>query len=320
MNGPRSSSTHAVLWSALCLLACACGPKADGPGSSDPYQPKISRPALSGEPVTVRRTRTAGQVFRSKGTTSQRRVARGRFGAQPIPPDRTFSGNVEATRRVTLGEKGQLVSRIEGKVDGVATMGAAAPKPILVAFTLTFEEEPAGGAVHRSIKFDAPTGDATDFETLAAAFTDRFSLPEKGIRVGEDLNFTEVMQLDESLRRPLFFLFQESARRGKPANAPIEGSVWVQGREKIGTDDVLDVRIVLMHAYADETLDPPTDPRNVRIDYRAAIEGRRAVVLDGGWTRDQDVAVRRRIAYRATDFDYTVEVEGRTALVTTLEK
>ena len=71
---------------------------------------------------------------------------------------------------------------------------------------------------------------------------------------------------------------------------------------------------------SDDTMDPPTDPKNVRIDYRAAIEGRRAVVIDGGWTRDEDVTIRRRIAYRATDFDYAVEIEGRTALETTLEK
>jgi hypothetical protein len=180
--------------------------------------------------------------------------------------------------------------------------------------TLRFEHDGKGGAVHRTIRLEAPSDVKDALEVLAAAWTDRFRLPATEVRVGEAFPPTDVLDLDDALRRPLYFLFVRRAQQGDPVGAPIEGSAWVEARETFGGTEVLRTRFAATHAYEGDTDVAPPTKDNVRIGLLGVVEGVVRVAVDGGWARTFDMARRRRLSYRAHDLDYVVEVEGRATL------
>jgi len=144
-------------------------------------------------------------------------------------------------------------------------------------------------------------------EVLAAAWTDRFRLPATEVRVGEAFPPTDVLDLDDALRRPLYFLFVRRAQQGDPVGAPIEGSVWVEARETFRGTDVVRTRFAATHAYEGDTDVAPPTKDNVRIGWLGVVEGVVRVAVDGGWARTFEMARRRRLSYRAHDLDYVVE-------------
>jgi hypothetical protein len=138
--------------------------------------------------------------------------------------------------------------------------------------------------------------------------------------VGEGFAPGDVMFLDDALRRPLWFLFQNRAAAGETVGAPIRGRVWVEARETFGGDDVLRLRVALTHAY-DADADPKATAKDAtHVTWTAAMEGVYRIALDGGWARPQDLATRRRVRFASREFDYEVDVEGRTVLETTRER
>ena len=295
-----------------------------GCGGEEPPTPPKAPPAKAVGPagpveqgLRLRGGPAAGDVFRSRGTLSFHTDVAGRFGAEHPLPSRRVEGAVEAERKVTARAEGGLSSTVTGRLVLKVRVADAAPTDREVPFTLTYDEGPDGGAVHRSIQLQVDKELAPALETLQGAFTDRFAPPARPLRVGDGFPPQDVLFLDDLLRRPLFFLFQRQASEGKAVGAPFVGRAWVEAREAYEGEDVIRLRVSLTHAYEGETDPGVPSTKNVRITWWAAVEAVRRIAVDGGWARTHDFDVRRRLRYVGSDLDYTVETEGHTIFDTT---
>lgn len=300
----------------LLLLAtlAACGEPVPAPPAGDPWSPEVAATTPSGPAVPLRASRSPRDAFRTTGTIAYRQTVSGTTGPVRRPADRRVDGVVDLRVRTEGVAGGPLTTVVDGRLETVDRSPGAGDRRRVAPLTLRFEHDGKGGAVHRTIRLEAPADVKDALEVLQAAWTDRFRLPATEVRVGEAFPPTDVLDLDEALRRPLYFLFVRRAQQGDPVGAPIEGSAWVEARETFGGTEVLRTRFAAVHAYEGDTDVPPPTKDNVRIGWRGVVEGVVRVAVDGGWARTFDMARRRRVSYRTHDLDYVVEVEGRAAL------
>jgi hypothetical protein len=302
----------------LAAALSACGDAPPAPAKGDPWSPRIEDTSPTGAPVRVAKSPAAGTSYRTKGTFSHRRVFTGtRFGDKfpgGAPPPVDERGTFEARWRVEKGPEGDLGTVLDGTI---ALAGATSPTPAEAKrISLRFRHDPKGGAVHRTIRFEAP-GLAEGLEALAGGFTDPFGFPSGEARVGERFLPEDVFGLEEPLKRTLHFLFLRRAQAGQSAVAPIEGRAWVEARERVRGVDVLRTRLVAVHRFEGDMDPPPATKDDVRIAYLAVVEGTVRWAVDGGYAATFEQARRRRISFRARDLDYQVESESRAAFETT---
>lgn len=312
-----------LLLVALCGAAPAAARAADAPArAADPYDPPMNVPVISAAqaaepPVVVRHDLGGDLTLRSKGRLAYRLDASGKLPPGATPPKRRFEGTFDVVRRVRL-VAGKRRSTVEGPLEVHGAWGDAKEKAATVPLKLEFEEGPRGAAPYASIRFSAPTLSVDDLEAFQRAFTDRFGPPDRPVRVGEVFAPTEGMAVEESLLRVAFRLSQRELT-GKAPLVPVPGGgVWVDGRDGTGPTAGLVVRAAITHAHQTDT-DEPTNPANVHVDYRAAIEARRVLVLDGGWAKAHDATLRRKVRYTGTGYDYTIEVVQDVSLETRVE-
>jgi hypothetical protein len=307
----------------LLLVALAsCGDAPPAAPARDPYAPEVAATAPSGPPVEVTFTQAAGDAFRTTGTLRYRRVVTGKAGPGLSPSELVLEGTVDLRSRTESGDAGTLAVVVEGRIETVelaAGPGARRRDPRADPFLLRFTLDEKGRAVHRSIRLTAPASIHEALEVLQAAFTEPLRFPTSEVRVGQWFPPMDVLDLDQAMRRPLFFLFVRRAQMGQPAGAPILGRVWIEAREEFGGTDVVRTRLAVTHAFEGDTDVPKPTKDNVVVGYRAAVEGTVRTAIAGGWSRTLDVTRRRRVTYRATDLDYAVEFEGRATLETVRE-
>lgn len=313
---------------AALALALLCGAPssagaADAPARApDPYDPPMAVPtptaAQAAEPpVTVRHDLAGDLTLRSKGRLAYRLDASGKLPPGATPPKRRFEGTFEVVRRVRL-VAGKRRSTVDGPLEVRGAWGDAAEKAATVPLKLEFEEGPRGAAPAGTIRFTAPGLSVDDLEAFQRAFTDRFGPPDRPVRVGDVFGVTEGMAVEESLLRVAFRLSQRELAGRAPLVPVPGGGVWVDGRDGTGPRAGLVVRAAITHAHRTDT-DDPKDPANVHVDYRAAIEARRVLVIDGGWARAHDASLRRKVRYTGPAYDYTLEVVQDVSLVTEVE-
>ena len=304
-------------------LALVCGAPAparaaDAPAPAvDPYAPRMDVPPLAEPPVVVRHDLGGDLTLRSKGRLAYRLEATGKLPPGAALPKRRFEGTFDVVRRVRL-VAGKRRSTVEGPLEVRGAWGDAKEKAATVPLKLEFEEGPRGAAPYASIRFSAPTLSVDDLEAFQRAFTDRFGPPDRPVRVGEVFGPTEGMAVEESLLRVAFRLSQRELAGRAPLVPVPGGGVWVDGRDGTGPTAGLVVRAAITHAHQTDT-DAPQNPANVHVDYRAAIEARRVLVVDGGWAKAHDATLRRKVRYTATGYDYTIEVVQDVSLVTEVE-
>ena len=307
----------------LLLVALAsCGDAPPAAPARDPYAPDVVATTPSGPPVEVTFTEAAGDVFRTTGTLRYRRVVTGKAGPGLSPSEFVLEGTVDLRARTESGDAGKLTVVVEGRLETVelaAGTGGRRRDPRVDPLTLRFERDAKGRAVHRSIRLTAPAAIHEALEVLQAAFTEPLRFPSRQVRVGQWFPPMDVLDLDQAMRRPLFFLFVRRAQMGQPVGAPIEGRVWIEAREAFGGTDVLRSRFAVTHAFEGDTDVPKPTKDNVAVGYRAAVEGTVRTAVAGGWARTFDMTRRRRVSYRAADLDYAVEFEGRATLETVRE-
>lgn len=308
----------ALCCGALCCVAPAAARAADAPArAADPYAPPMNVPAIAEPSVVVRHDLAGDLTLRSKGRLAYRLDASGKLPPGATPPKRRFEGTFDVVRRVRL-VAGKRRSTVEGPLEVHGAWGDAKERAATVPLKLEFEEGPRGAAPYASIRFSAPTLSVDDLEAFQRAFTDRFGPPDRPVRVGEVFGPTEGMAVEESLLRVAFRLSQRELT-GKAPLVPIPGGgVWVDGRDGTGPTAGLVLRAAITHAHQTDT-DEPTNPANVHVDYHAAIEARRVLVLDGGWAKAHDATLRRKVRYTGTGYDYTLEVVQDVSLETRLE-
>jgi hypothetical protein len=274
-------------------------------------------PPLAEPPVVVRHDLGGDLTLRSKGRLAYRLEATGKLPPGASLPTRRFEGTFDVVRRIRLvGARRR--STVEGPLEVRGAWGDAKERTATVPLKLEFDEGPRGAADLASIRFTAPGLAVDDLEAFQRAFTDRFGPPDRPVRVGEVFSATEGMAVEESLLRVAFRLSQRELT-GKAPLVPVPGGgVWVDGRDGAGPDAGLVVRAAITHAHQTDT-DDPKDPANVHVDYRAAIDARRVLVLDGGFAKAHDAVLRRRLRYVGAAFDYTVEVVQEVRLATVVE-
>lgn len=311
-----------LLFASLACVAPAAR-AADAPApAADPYDPPMAVPTptaaeAAAPPVVVRHDLAGDLVLRSKGRLAYRLDATGTMPKGATPPQRRFEGTFDVVRRVRL-VGGKRRSTVEGPLEVRGASGDAKEKAATVPLKLEFEEGPRGAAPYASIRFTAPGLSVDDLEAFQRAFADRFCPPDRPVRVGDVFSATDGMAVEESLLRVAFQLSQR-ALTGKAPLLPMPGGgVWVDGRDGPGPAAGLVVRAAITYAHQTDT-DAPTDPANVHVDYRAAIEARRVLVLDGGWAKAHDATFRRKVRYTGPAFDYTLEVVQEIHLETTPE-
>jgi hypothetical protein len=274
-------------------------------------------PAPRGDPIRVRYDLAGDVTLRTTGTFSFRLRATGRLPKEKPVPSRSFEGTVDLTRRITL-VAGTRHSTIEGPYVVTGRVEGQPAATQTVPFSLAFDEGDQGAARVASIRVATPGLPPEDLEGLVRAFTDRFGPPPEPVRIGDALRPTDGIEVEESMKRTAFFLYLRSLPPGKqPLVAAPRGAVWIDGHEGRGEGEVVIVRAAVSQAQEGDSDRPPLPPENVHITYRAAIEGMRHVVVDGGWAARHDVALRRAFHYVARDFDYTVELEHHADLSTT---
>lgn len=317
MGRPLRAAVAAALVSTTLLAPVGASAGDDARPAADPYDPPVRVPEAADPAVRVRHDLAGDLTLRTRGRVTYGLAVSGTLPQGASVPPRSLDGTVDLVRRVRL-VGGVRTSTVEGPFVVTGRWGDAPPKTVTVPLTLTFEEGGSGAAVGRTVKFSAPGLAVDDLEVLQRAFTDRFGPPDRPVRVGDRFAPTEGMAVEESLLRVAFRLSQRELT-GKAPLVPVPGgAVWVDALEGKGADAVLVVRAAITHALSTDT-DAPKAPENVHVDYRAAVEGRRALVVDGGWAKAHDVALRRRLRYTGQGFDYTVEVEQRATLETTRE-
>lgn len=279
-----------------------------GAGGGDPFLPDVADAAPSGAPIRGTHGPVPGEGFDLSGRVRYRQVATGRFGHERQVPTRSFEGTVTGTRRTEAAADG-VRSTLSATFDLVERVGSAPAAPRRLELGLTFVEAPAGGAVPRTIRWTGPSEALPDLEAFGAAFTERFSLPDRDVRVGEILPIDDVVALDRPFLEVGWTLFRAEAAVGRAAEIPVLGAVRVEGREVLPDGRAaLRLRVAARQEHAGDT--GPQGKDAVRIEYRGAMEGERLVEVEGGAFRAHRVALRRRIRSVARELDYTVETES----------
>ncbi len=288
---------------------------AGGAGGADPYLPDVADAAPTGAPVRGTRTPAVDEFFDVAGRFHYRQVATGRFGHEQSVPTRSLEGTVTGTRR-TEATAGGVRSTVAATFDLVERVGSAPAAPRRLEMGLSYVEASAGGAVPSSIRWSGPADVLPDLEAFGAAFTERFSLPDRDVRVGEILPLDDVVAIDRPFLEVAWTLFRSEVAEGRRAVLPVVGAVRVEALEP-GSDGwpALRLRVAARQAHAATV--GPAGKDAVRIDYRAAMEGERVVETEGGAWRAHRITLRRRIRSTARELDYTVETEGAADLTST---
>ncbi len=289
---------------------------ADAPTDrTDPYLPDVADAAPGGEPLRGTRTPAVDEFFDVAGRFHYRQVATGRFGHERTVPTRSLEGTVTGTRRTEATADG-VRSTVSATFDLVEQVGSAPAASRRLEMGLSYVEASGGGAVPRSIRWTGAADVLPDLEAFGAAFTERFALPDREVRVGEILPIDDVVALDRPFLEVAWTLFRSTAVEGRPAEVPVVGAVRVEGRE-VGPDGRVALRLRVAARQAHDATVGPRGRDAVRIDYRAAMEGERVVEVEGGAWRAHRMALRRRIHSVARELDYTVETEGAVDLTST---
>lgn len=296
--------------------AGGAGEGGGGGGQADPYLPDVADAAPTGEPIRATRTPAVDELFDLAGRFRYRQVATGRFGYERQVPTRSLDGTVTGTRR-TEATAGGVRSTVAVTFDLVERVGSAPAAPRRLEMGLSYVEASAGGAVPGSIRWTGAADALPDLEAFGAAFTERFSLPDRAVRVGEILPIDDVIALERPFLEVEWTLFRaEKAQGGAPEIVPVVGAVRVEAREVL-PDGRAALRLRVAARQEHQGVTGPAGKDAVRLEYRAAMEGERLVEVEGGAFRAHRVALRRRIRSIARELDYTVETEGVADLTST---
>ncbi len=197
----------------------------------------IPRTVATGDPIVVRRSLAAGDAFRSRGQISYHQAAAGTFGRMDSIPPRRVEGTVEATRRGEATAGGALASVVVVDLDLSDATGTVPLRARRERVEVRFEEDPAGGARTGTLKVEgAPEDLAAILEPLVSTWADRTPLPARAVKVGENFELEEAVDLDPMLRQ-LVVVFHQAGRdpRAGAAHAPVLGRIWVESEPGKGS-------------------------------------------------------------------------------------
>jgi hypothetical protein len=262
--------------------------------------------APTGEALRVSRA-PSPPVVRWKGTYAFEQTTSGDVGHERTVPNRAVSGTFTAIETNSRRDGAEDAS-VAATFEVAETVQSAASTPRQIGAKLSFSRGADGAVVHRSIKLEAAAGLAGELEVFQLAFTQRFGVPDRPVRVGERLPIEDCVDVDDALLRPQWFLFRERAAKGDSVAAPIEGGVWIASRDG-AADGTLTLQAALSQAHTGVT--GPDGPDAVRIDYRAVLDGARTLGLADALPRRHALSLSRRIHYSSRDLDYAVVVRAR---------
>jgi hypothetical protein len=271
----------------------------------DAFHPDLPALHARGEPIAVRRRLAAGDELVATGKMTYRQTPEYvRLPAgEKRQPRRSISGTFTAKRTIEYAARGDLRDVVVVDLDLVDETGEEAPKTRKERVTFRFDERVAGRDVPLVPKEEGIPADLDGgpFEALEQAFTEPVPVPDRPVRVEEEIPILEAADLD-SIQRPLVFAF---AKTGLPLpKDPVKGRAWVEGR---GADDTLVVRLVLLHAH--ETELTPGKPAGGKMAYAIAWNDRRSVAVDGGHVTSCRLRHDHLLRAQAPEVDFRIAFE-----------